>query len=382
MRNFCRSEIRKTFCLLVFCVLMAPNVLSQVLKPDSTGTYYSEMWNVYNSFRRLTYISFLPYMKVNGTSGYPLLFEASISPYFTFYRGRDYGKFGYARPQLKSLMIYFNPEFVLRMYQQEPIGVSTKSLPVLPVNFVPRISFVKFIHRSNVGIEAKNFKRFHFIEFSVAHYSNGQENRHFLQDTVRTNGDSIPNYMSGNFSTNYLRLGYTYGFLDKNFSVYSINPYVQNDGGIGSVFSYDPAQEKSYGKWRAGLTLQFQSGMCRIYRNRSKKVGLVTDSTTNAKTDTYKPIKKPRDYYITVMVRWNSETIVDNLDAYPSDQKLRYATRLTVQAHPLNWRNFAFMAELYYGRDFYNIRFYDKLFQFKFGLVADNIFYTPRNTYD
>lgn len=355
---------------------------SQVLKPDAAVTYYSEMWNVYNAHKRISYIAPLPAMNVNKQWGAPVLFEANISPYFIFFRGRDYGNEGYSRPQLKSFMVYFNPELTLRMYQEDPIGVPTKSLPVMPISFVPRISFVKFIHRSSIENKIENFQTFRFFEFSIAHYSNGQENPHYLQDTLSVAGDSIPNYAGGNFSTNYLRLGYTYGFLDDKLNIYSFNPYVQNDGGAGDLFSFDPAMLKSYGKWRLGITLQFQSGKKRIFTKKRQKVDLVPeDSASQSALDKFDPVRKPSIYYATWMVRFNSETIVDDVSEYPSDKKLINATRVTVVFHPLNWRNFALMTELYYGRDFYNIRFYDRLIQWKLGLVADGNFFLPRDTY-
>jgi hypothetical protein len=368
--------------LLALALIMPESVSSQVLGRDADSTYYSEMWNVFNSHRRLSYISLPPGMRVNGEGGFPVLFEAVVSPYFTFFRGRDYGNVGYSVPQLKSFMIYFNPELTLRMYREEPIGTFTKSLPVLPINFAPRISFVKFFHKTLVENKVGNFKNYHYAEFSVAHYSNGQEDPHYYRDSVRVNGDSIPNFRSGNFSTNYLRLGYTRGWMDEKFNILSVSPYIQNDGGWGDLFSYDRAQEKSYGRWRFGTTVQLQSKKTWIGA-KDQKVRL--DSiVTITETDTVvqlKADKEMRNYYITWKLRVNYEFIADNVSGYPSENPRRSSVRTSLLLHPLNWRNFGVLLEYYHGRDFYNIRFYDKLTQFKIALVADPQFYVPRDTY-
>jgi hypothetical protein len=378
MRN---SIYLKIIIATILFVPITQMSFGQVLKPDAERTYYSEMWNVYNTHKRLSYIAPFPQMWVNGQSGLPLVFEANVSPIFTIFRGRDYGDFGYSRPQMKSFMIYFNPELTLRMYREEPIGTPTRSLPVLPINFVPRISLIKFFHSSTVPNSIAEFRKYQFIEFSVAHYSNGQENPHYLRDTLSVSGDSIANYTSGNFSTNYLRLGYTTGVIDGALNIYSANIYIQNDGGVGNLFSYENAQRKSYGKWRIGVTFQFQSKKTKFGSRRKQKVGLALDSPQSL-LDKFSPIKKRTNYYATWMVRLSSETIVDNVSRYPSSKKYISATRLTFVFHPLNWRNFGLMAEIYNGRDFYNIRFYDQITQFKIGLLADSNFYLPRNTYD
>ena len=374
--------IMKRIAFVLVCLSL--NASAQVLKPDTTGTYFSEMWNVYNTHKRISYIAFYPWMKVNENPGLPLLFEANISPYFTFFRGRDYGDYGYSRPQLKSLLIYFNPELLLRMYREDPIGTKTKSLPVLPINFAPRLSFVKFLHRSDVQNRIENFQDYQFLELSIAHYSNGQEDPHNIRNMVKPNGDSIPNYRSGNFSTNYWRLGYTRGWMNGNYGIASANLYIQNDGGAGDLFSYDPAQEQRYGRWRLGFTLQYHSGKTKVHTKKEQKVGLEKidePGDENGKNYKFKPRKlKDFDYYITWMVRFTNETIIDDVGLYPSPKR-RNSSRLTLLAHPLNWRNVAVMAEYYIGRDFYNIRFYDAVSQFKIGLVAEPAFYIPRNTY-
>jgi hypothetical protein len=378
---------KKVNCIcgfLLVLIAMAPQTASaQVLRPDADSTYFSEMWNVFNSHKRLSYISLPPRMRVNGRGGFPVLFEAVVSPYFTFFRGRDYGDVGYSVPQLKSFMIYFNPELTLRMYREEPIGTFTKSLPVLPINFAPRISFVKFFHKTLVENKVSSFRNYHFAEFSVAHYSNGQEDPHHYQDSIRVNGDSIPNFRSGNFSTNYLRLGYTRGWMDEHFNILSVNPYIQNDGGWGDLFSYDRAQDRNYGRWRLGTTVQLQSKKTWAGSKGRQKVQL--DSVvTITQTDTLvqlKPRREKTNYYITWRLRVNYEFIADNVSDYPSGKPRRSSVRTSLLLHPLNWRNFGVLVEYYHGRDFYNIRFYDQLSQFKIALVADPQFYLPRNAY-
>ena len=359
------------FCcglILSILLLIGNNASAQVAEPcDERDTYYAELWNIYNSHTRISYIAY-PWMRENGVSGFPLLFEANISPYFTFYKGNVR-----SRKQWRSFQVYFNPELTLRMYSQDPIGVRTNSLPVRPLNFHPRLSFVKFLHGKDADkTSSDELKNYSFLEATVAHYSNGQENPHYWQDSVNVLGDSIPNFVGGNFSTNYWRLAYTYGWFDKLRNVYSISPYIQNDGGAGDLFSYDDAQLRSYGKWRAGATFQFMSNKVRLGK-KSTKVGFKYQDGAATKK------KKDMDYNVTFQARYSPEVIFDDVSLYPSTRKNRWSHRATFIFHPLNWRHAGIFLEFYTGRDFYNIRYYDRITQFKIGITASPDFYIPRN---
>ncbi len=363
------------FALLLFILIPATGI-AQVLPPDADTTYYAEMWNIYNSHKRLTYLAY-PFMDVNGKPGFPVLFEANLSPYFLFYRGRDN-----TRRQLRSFEVYFNPEICFRMYHEDPIGTPTRSLPVRPINFAPRLSAIKFLHSNNVvNLKSTDLKRYQFLELSIAHYSNGQQDPHYLRDTIGPANDSIPNYTSGNFSTNFVRLAYTTGGAwgpDKNPRMISATPYLQADGGIGDLFGYEDAQINSYGKWRMGGVFQLQTGRVFIFKTRTKK-GFVP--LTEDKSVKLKPQYPVDNYYATFLIKFNPEFIIDDVHRYPGKSKTIASYRLSVIYHPLNWRNLGFLAEFYSGRDYYNIRFYDKITQFKIGLVANPNFYLPRYTY-
>lgn len=359
-------KLIKGFLVFAFLFFSLQSI-AQVVEPcDERDTYYAELWNIYNGHTRISYISY-PWVSENGVSGFPNLFEANISPYFTFYKGNVR-----SRKQWRSFKFYFNPELTLRMYAQDPIGVSTKSLPVRPLNFHPRLSFVKYLHHKDADkIPADEMKSYSFIEATAAHLSNGQENPHYWQDSVNAFGDSIPNYVAGNFSTNYWRLAYTYGWFDRLRNVYSVSPYIQNDGGIGNLFSYDDAQLQSYGKWRAGATFQIVTKKVRLGK-KSTKVGFMYQDGEVTKE------KKEMDYNVTFQFRYNPEVIVDDVSKYLGDKKNRWSHKATLIFHPLNWRHKGIFMEFYTGRDFYNIRYYDKITQFKIGITASPDFYIPR----
>ena len=355
--------------LVILLFILSFESSAQVSEPcDERDTYYAELWNIYSGHTRISYISY-PWVNANGASGFPNLFEANISPYFTFYRGNVR-----SRKQWRSFQFYFNPELTLRMYSQDPVGVSTNSLPVRPLNFHPRLSFVKYLHSKHADkIPADKIRSYSFVEATAAHLSNGQENPHYWQDSVSASGDSIPNYVGGNFSTNYWRLAYTYGQFDKRRNIYSVSPYIQNDGGIGDLFSYDDAQLQSYGKWRAGATFQFMSNKVRLGK-RSTKVGFTYKDGEIIKE------KKDMNYNVTFQFRYNPEVIIDDVSRYPGAQKNRWSHRATFIFHPLNWRHAGIFMEFYTGRDFYNIRYYDKITQFKIGITASPNFCLPRKS--
>ncbi len=355
---------------VLFGLCFSLSATAQITDPcDERDTYYGALWNIYNTHTRISYITPYPLMRVNGVNGLPYLFEANITPYFTFYRGNRR-----SRKQWQSFQFYFNPELTLRMYTQDPIGVNTSSLPVRPLNFHPRISFVKYLHKKHADqTPIDKISNYSFLEFSVAHFSNGQENPHYVQDTIGASGDSIPNYVGGNFSTNYWRLAYTIGWFDRYRNIYSLCPYVQNDGGAGDLFSYDDAQLRSYGKWRVGTTLQFTSNKVRIGKGKkSTKIGF------DYKNGRAEKVLEDRNYNVVFQCRYNPEVIVDDISLYPGSRKNRWGHRASIVAHPLNWRHIAIFMEFYTGRDFYNIRYYDRITQLKVGITANPNFYIPR----
>ena len=86
------------------------------------------------------------------------------------------------------------------------------------------------------------------LNLLAQHYSNGQSEEH-INPASGTN-----NYLSGNFSTNFIRMGFTYGNIRKTkyrevASILGLN--YQYDGGADEGFLvWDPGQSSRYGRHR------------------------------------------------------------------------------------------------------------------------------------
>lgn len=144
-----------------------------------------------------TETSFFETIRANQTDSYitfsqglgnlePLIFEALVAPYFLLRTSRD-AKWGAT----------ISPAILMRMYAEE-------SFPIRTPSYMPEISFYHQLNKT--GDE-----KVKYLFLNLTHHSNGQDGGFF-------NEDGSINTIDGNFSTNYMELGF---FLNKSVIPFS-----------------------------------------------------------------------------------------------------------------------------------------------------------------
>lgn len=268
-----------------------------------------------------------------------LIFEGRIAPWF-------YGYSGTAPVDLLAA-----PQVILRMYDQD-------SKPVTAPSYMPRL-------RLNVF----DRKRRGLYSLIVSHHSNGQDGPFYRPD------GSI-NYDSGNFSTNFVNLSYYHHRLrsvgmGKAIPGESVDD--SEDGGFtrGTVFAISAIE------WfRMGIEVPLLPG--HAINRESDLEGLFSFYRVNTAIQTAElPTGLERraigrklpfgTYQTRLEIFWRSPHELDEQPPSALDQVdvsltglLGYSTRDDVNLY-LNY---------YYGADYYNIRFQDRLHVFRFGVRA------------
>jgi hypothetical protein len=245
----------------------------------------------------------------------PLIFEGLVAPYFLLRTSRD-AKWGAT----------ISPAILIRMYAEN-------SLPVRTPSYMPEISFYHQLDNA----EDENLK---YVFLNLTHHSNGQEGDFF-------NEDGSFNTITGNFSTNYLELGFS---LNKNvLPFYNTNEYFSSS--LEYHIDADRVEEMvgRYGfvRWHNSLRVfRFPE-----YRNATEK--LVFD-------------KNPA-----VQTRLETTWLFGNInDASSFDLRKRFNFSLTVAYRPRYLSDVSLFANFYSGEDYYNIYFFKRITVFRVGLQA------------
>lgn len=329
------------FSLIYFCL---PTVKAQVLPPNSDSTVYAEFHNILKSNKPVQYIGTGPFSD-NGTSQW-LMFEGVVAPSYTIFRGRDANKDWMQRAHLA-----FVPAIRLRMFNEE-------SFPVRPPNFNPYFDFHYLL--SNLGPGIKKPNNFGYLQFQLAHLSNGQSGTFFEADSTTINLEN------GNFSTNYYKIGLIkaqYLPASKNIlldsALLSVSFLYRNDWSIdGSALVIDESLFDRYALQRVNF----------VFELRTKNI---THGTYNYNKSKY---KKQFSYLLRIDQEYRIGNVIES-----DGRDRRYSVDIMAAIYPANWRTFGFMAKYYYGRDNYNIRFNQKISFFQFGFTVDFDKFKPRN---
>jgi hypothetical protein len=367
--------IAKQFASLL--LLSFPVVgICQVRPQDTTTGVFSKWANIFQANKDVNTLGIGPW-KVNGEGTVPPVFEAQIRQPFLLLKGRDN-----QRPWKRSLMINFLLGLDLRMYQ----GPGNESHPVRPMNFIVPGFTVDYLlnhffrSKNKIALEdSSKIKNFFNYQIHVSHFSNGQTGSFYTRDSMNTNK------INGDFLTNIFRQQITWSRHLKNASLVTAGVGYTHDFGIKNFMEIQRGLRNSYGFNKLHLIL--------LWRTQNKQLGYYT-----FKSSYYKKDPKDTSRYITrvsnkgrykryasFLLRGDFGYILDRVDDYPtfknkSDKKLRGNAKFTVGYYPANMRSLGVFTQLYYGRDYYNIRYTEKLVNFKFGLLFDINKYIPPNT--
>ncbi|MES2653435.1 MAG: hypothetical protein V4663_16985 [Bacteroidota bacterium] len=224
----------------------------------------------------------------------------------------------------KSLPVAFsiNPDFTVRVRDDQSAGVRTPSF---------KLGGALYLRLS------RNSQRYKYVELSFTHHSNGQDGKAILP-----NGDI--NTRDGNFNTNYLSLGYRFGYFTEHLTG---EDYFGFHHKVGlqwhKWFAYEPALTGDYGFTRLNYDFSF-----RVY----KKL------THNLEKERWR-------------LNGSVSYAVNSLTNYPvfAPKKRLNAELSANYSFPFMQNVFVMVTFGYYGEDPYNIYFKDKYTFMRFGLA-------------
>lgn len=379
--------------LIVFCpLLLLAQQAGDVFDNRENSLVTKQLFNILMSQRDVEYFATPLYFNSSKfgqthdsvpTSHNMSFFEANLAPYYVMFKGRDM-----QRDWLKRFSIAFEPQMTFRIYL-----VKAQSYPVRPPNFQPKFHFNYFIHKKLDPLTT----RFQYLTLTVAHLSNGQPRPFFLDPDRK-----IVNLRNGNFSTNYLRLAYTFSqFQNPKMDVddpdgwksnrnWSGSVALQREMSIGKLLAYDAHQDEAgYGRYRVVTRLQFRSGNFRGWKAWLSRYdqpavfqavavpiverdSMVMDNGVQRKRYLVRPCyiiqkleevknKHPRGYW-NWMTRWDNTVVLD------ANAVNRNSTDLIFELRNLNWRSFSLIAKCSWGRDYINLRFQDNIQSYQLGI--------------
>ena len=251
----------------------------------------------------------------------PLIFEASIEPYFLIRTSKD-ARWG----------VTLSPTIRLRMFAEE-------SLPVRTPSYNPYVSIYR-----QIQLKQEEITHTLYVFLTLAHHSNGQEGDFYAPDgTINTR--------TGNFSTNYFEVGL---FFNRHLLPFSnTNEYIKTSLEIHPGLDMNPELEGQYGKVRWHNRLK-------IYRFSWKQIRSFFDE------DQDNAAKIPV-WSATFQTIW---IFGEASGASPADfgERLNFMAKLAFR--PINVRDVSFFVKLYTGKDYYNICFTRRISTLQIGLQA------------
>lgn len=363
--------ITRSLVLLLTCLLVLKG-FSQPYDPDRSaadttrphikafeenddGSVYTGMYEILKGLHPISYVGFfpmfqgwnrsIPLREGEGRNGY--LIEANLDQVFPLWQGRNQSSDFFQRARIA---FRYAPAFRMTL---------DSSLPVLPIsqkvgveldyalwnNYTQKENIRKrstWYAEDNSWINKKEtFKVVHLM-FSVMHYSNGQAPGVYYQTLSGKRND----YKKGDFSTNNISLMGVYSAYTPEHRLYSVGLGYRRDGGIGDAFSFNPEQEKRFGKNRVLAMLQL--------RGKPRMFG---------KSIPWKDLRTGKDYILKNKVshrtRIEAEYIIGNMNNFEPVHTNRLGVHFYYEFNFAQARTTGIVLHLYHGRDYLNIRYDD-----------------------
>jgi hypothetical protein len=195
-------------------------------------------------------------------------------------------------------------------------------------------------------------KNLQFVTLTIKahHYSNGQPPGFFFDTIVDGQPERRNDYLSGDFSTNYLFTELSWGHLNtKTHALWQLSAAYRRDGtGFPGALIFSEEQNNSYGQNRVEYAFDWRSGP----RTYGQRVEYLEADGKKYYSD------KLREWHF----RYQGSVILGNLSAFQAnlkddDGKYRFAHRVYFTYTHLKWRSLSLMGMVYYGRDYLNIRY-------------------------
>ncbi len=241
----------------------------------------------------------------------PLLFEAKFTNDF------------YLRFKTNSrLGIGFEPKITIRMLLKE-------NFPVLNPSFNPVGTFY-------YKIKQKQDSVVRYYTLRISHHSNGQSD-YFLKKGKL-------NYDEGNFTTNFIQLGYNFAKSLKNIKscvMYQHYSVQYNPDLVGDIYL-----RKYYSDFRINGKLEF-------YKNFRC---LSSDVNNDKKADMFLSI--------------DASLLLDDFNLDSLVKGKCSTTSILFAIRPFRNFDFALFTQIYFGEDYYNIYFVKPIYILRFGLIT------------
>lgn len=345
----------------------------KAFEENDDGSVYTGMYEILKGLHPITYVSIFPVFKGwnrsiplregEGRNGY--LLEANIDQIFTLWQGRNQSSDFFQRTRIA---FRYAPSFRMTL---------DSSLPIVPIGQKVglELSYAvwnNYTQRKNITNRStyyaedldwinkkETFKVVHLL-FSAIHYSNGQAPGVY----IRTPDDKRNDYKKGDFSTNYISLMGVYSAYTEQHRLYSAGLGYRRDGGIGDALSFNPEQDKRYGKNRILALLQL--------RGRPRMFGKSIPWRDPRSGKTY--ILKNK---VSHRTRIEAEYILGNMSNFEHPQINRLGIHLYYEFNFAQARTTGIVVHLYHGRDYLNIRYDDIVTGGSLGVSFNLMKYRP-----
>lgn len=241
----------------------------------------------------------------------PLMFEANINPNFVVRERKD-----------SKLMLVLTPEIRIRMYNEY-------SHPVKTPSYIPQLSMYYLIG------EREDLK--HITAFGrIAHHSNGQEGEFYTSD-------GKINLQTGNFSTNFLELGYIATSYSNNFKAVKFIKSSIEVHPRGWMWE-DLRGQYSGVRWNNSLFI-YKLPWDRDFFTKKRKANF--------------------------SIKFESTWMLDAVNDWRTFDLDRFNGTITIYYHPKFLEDIGLYVQFYHGHDYYNIYFQHRLDVIRFGLMTE-----------
>lgn len=242
----------------------------------------------------------------------PLLFEANVSPNFKIRERKD-----------SRLMAVFTPQIIIRMFDEH-------SNPVKTPSYIPQLAFYFLMGNKDLPNKLTLFSK-------IAHHSNGQEGNFYAE-----NGDV--NLQTGNFSTNYVELG----FLKSSFS-----------NQLNAFKTFKSSIEIHPKEWMLKELHGQYSGLRWHNTFLAYKLPMKSNSTNRK--------EQKANFSLKAETIW----MFDNINDWDTFNLNRLNLNLIVYYHPKFLEDIGFFVQFYHGMDYYNIYFQHQISTIRFGIMTE-----------
>jgi hypothetical protein len=322
--------------------LWSPDTLLKE-NPNYVMDRYHDFLRFHDPYMYLTYPVIKPIIdrKIGledgeGKDGYWL--EGNFAYRFTIYQGK-----------------YYSYRFFQRMRPTLDIGLLLRltkdySSPLLPANNKVGLGFDFLLSKLN----QLNKKRVTLVwtTLQLHHYSNGQADSFFIDNTVKRN-----NYRSGDFSTNYYKVLLNVGGIAEQRSIVSGAVGYQKQINLGGPLASSKELNHYYGSDKLLINFQW------AHQPKLVTVNYQNRATTEADTVT---IDRRRQ----VSIRSEFEYIIKGVSSFAGDNKARPGWHIYFTYMPSVTNEVGFIFHTYAGRDYLNIRFDDVIFAGELGVYV------------